>query len=51
MGHEVHEIADGVYAIAIWDPSWNSFNNCYVIKRADHVLMIDGCKADKAASW
>jgi glyoxylase-like metal-dependent hydrolase (beta-lactamase superfamily II) len=48
MAYEVNEIAGGVYAILIWDPSWSSFNNCYVINREDGVLMIDSCKAEQS---
>jgi glyoxylase-like metal-dependent hydrolase (beta-lactamase superfamily II) len=46
--YEVNEIAGGVYAILIWDPSWNSFNKCYVINREDAVLMIDSCKTEQS---
>lgn len=48
MDSVVKEIADGVFAIAIWDSSWNSYNNCYLINRVDDVLMIDCCKAEQS---
>nr|WP_040289214.1 MBL fold metallo-hydrolase [Alicyclobacillus hesperidum] len=47
MGYEVMEIAHGVFGIALWDPSWNSYNNCYLIKRADQFILIDCGKEEQ----
>jgi glyoxylase-like metal-dependent hydrolase (beta-lactamase superfamily II) len=34
-------ITQSVHALAVWDESWNSYNNCYVLLRDEQVLLID----------
>ena len=41
MKYEVTAICQGVHSLAIWDSSWNSYNNCYLLKRDHEVIMID----------
>ncbi|HEV8637789.1 MAG TPA: MBL fold metallo-hydrolase [Chloroflexota bacterium] len=51
MEYLVEEAAPGLYALAVWDESWNSFNNCYVLRPAgegDRAILIDSGKAEHA---
>ncbi len=41
----VEKIHEGLYAIAIWDDTWKSFNNCYLICVEDEKILIDTGKA------
>jgi hypothetical protein len=43
---DVQEVTDGVHAIAVWDSSWNSYNNCYALINDSRVTLIDSGKAD-----
>lgn len=45
MQHVIKEIADNLLAIALWDSSWNSYNNCYLIVRGNGFTLIDCCKS------
>lgn len=40
------KITKDIYAILLWDDTWDSYNNCYVIKDADKVTLIDSGKAE-----
>lgn len=35
-----------VYGFLLWDESWNSFNNCYVLVEGDEVTLIDSGKEE-----
>ncbi|GGO26557.1 MBL fold metallo-hydrolase [Deinococcus humi] len=39
-------LADDVFALAVWDEGWGSYNNCYLLVRGDRVLLIDTGKAE-----
>jgi glyoxylase-like metal-dependent hydrolase (beta-lactamase superfamily II) len=39
-------VKENVYVFSIWDSSWNSFNNCYVILQEEGVVLIDCGKKD-----
>jgi flavorubredoxin len=45
----IEPITSSVHALAIWDESWSSYNNAYVIRRDDDVLLIDTWKAEHAS--
>ncbi|TKC15316.1 MBL fold metallo-hydrolase [Robertmurraya kyonggiensis] len=40
------KITDHVYGFLLWDESWNSFNNCYVLVEGDEVTLIDSGKEE-----
>jgi hypothetical protein len=42
----VDEAAPGLYALAIWDDSSKSYNNCYLLRDGDGAILIDSGKAD-----
>jgi glyoxylase-like metal-dependent hydrolase (beta-lactamase superfamily II) len=44
----VHEAAPGLYALAIWDSSWQSYQNCYLLQEAG--ILIDSGKAEHASA-
>jgi glyoxylase-like metal-dependent hydrolase (beta-lactamase superfamily II) len=49
VAYLVEEAAPGLYALALWDESWNSFNNCYVLRPAGEgggAILIDSGKAE-----
>jgi hypothetical protein len=37
----IEPITSSVHALTIWDESWSSYNNAYVIRRDDDVHWID----------
>jgi len=37
-------VKDNVYAFAVWDSTWNSYNNCYIVLESDGVTLIDSGK-------
>lgn len=43
---EVQEVTSGVYALAVWDSSWNSYNNCYALVDDADVTLVDSWKMD-----
>lgn len=43
---QLQEVTDGVYAVAVWDSSWNSYNNYYAAGMDSGVTLIDSGKAD-----
>ncbi|MGQ0550826.1 MAG: MBL fold metallo-hydrolase [Armatimonadota bacterium] len=51
MGRDwnLEQVTSGVYALAVWDESWNSFNDCYVVVRENRTLLVDSGKAEHAA--
>jgi glyoxylase-like metal-dependent hydrolase (beta-lactamase superfamily II) len=42
-------VKENVYVLAIWDSSWNSYNNCYFIVQEDGVTLIDSSKEAHSA--
>lgn len=42
-------VSEGLHAFAVWDESWHSYNNCYVLARDGNVLLIDSGKAEHAS--
>ena len=38
-------ITPEIHALAVWDESWNSYNNCYIIVRDSQVMLIDTGRA------
>lgn len=40
------EIAENIFAFLLWDDSWNSFNNCYVVLEKDGVTLVDSGKEE-----
>lgn len=47
-GYQHEKVVDGVYAFAIWDASWNSYNNCYLVVDGDGLTFVDTGKAEHA---
>lgn len=43
---ELQEVTNGVYALAVWDSSWNSYNNCYALVGDSGLTLIDAGKTD-----
>ncbi|WP_409290817.1 MBL fold metallo-hydrolase [Peribacillus sp. SCS-37] len=41
MDYLLERAGDGIYALAIWDSSWNSYNNCYILLGDKGVALID----------
>lgn len=39
-------LTNGVFALAVWDDGWHSYNNCYLLVRGDQVVLIDTGKAE-----
>ncbi|PET69660.1 hypothetical protein CN514_08470 [Bacillus sp. AFS001701] len=37
-------VVDNIYALAIWDTEWKSYNNCYFIIQDNGVTLIDSGK-------
>ena len=35
-----------MFALAVWDEGWSSYNNCYLLVRGDQVVLIDTGKAE-----
>ncbi|MED4205771.1 MBL fold metallo-hydrolase [Neobacillus mesonae] len=42
----LEEIAKDVYAFLLWDKSWNSYNNCYLLLENNHYILIDSGKEE-----
>ncbi len=39
-------LAEGMFALAVWDEGWHSYNNCYLLIRGDQVIVIDTGRAE-----
>ncbi|MGE7610250.1 hypothetical protein ACQKML_27260 [Peribacillus frigoritolerans] len=39
-------ITKDVYAFLVWDESWNSYNNCYLLLEDNDILLIDSGKVE-----
>ncbi|WP_053958894.1 MBL fold metallo-hydrolase [Sulfobacillus thermosulfidooxidans] len=48
MPFVISKVADSVFGIALWDSSWNSYNNCYVINREGKTLLLDCGKREQS---
>lgn len=42
----LEEIVNGVYAFLVWDESWNSYNNCYLLLEDNNIILIDSGKEE-----
>lgn len=40
------KVTDTIYCFLVWDDSWKSFNNFYVVDEASEVILIDSGKAE-----
>ncbi|WP_436371571.1 MBL fold metallo-hydrolase [Cytobacillus sp. BC1816] len=39
-------VAKNLYAFLVWDESWNSYNNCYLLLENNNVILIDSGKKE-----
>jgi len=46
MNYIFEPITDNSYALAVYDTSWNSYNNCYIIARNEDLIFIDAGKTE-----
>ncbi|HEY3364832.1 MAG TPA: MBL fold metallo-hydrolase [Symbiobacteriaceae bacterium] len=46
MTNHLAPVEGGAHALAVWDGSWNSYNNCYILATEDGVILIDAGKAE-----
>jgi len=46
MEFHFENVVGGIYALAVWDTDWKSYNNCYILLREDSVTLIDTGKSD-----
>lgn len=44
--YQLEIVTKNVYALAVWDSSWNSYNNCYILTDNGEVTLIDSGKAE-----
>lgn len=49
VNYEFEKVTEGVYALAVYDPSWESYNNCYIVVQDHDVLLIDCGKAEHSS--
>lgn len=47
-GYQWEKVVDGAFAFAIWDASWNSFNDCYLVVDGDGLTLVDTGKTEHA---
>lgn len=40
------QVAKNVYAFLVWDQSWNSYNNCYLLLEHNNITLIDSGKEE-----
>ncbi|MBI3975981.1 MAG: MBL fold metallo-hydrolase, partial [Armatimonadetes bacterium] len=40
------QVVEGVYALAVWDASWNSYNNCYIVIGTRDLVLVDTGKLE-----
>ncbi|WP_254660805.1 MBL fold metallo-hydrolase [Bacillus sp. FJAT-27225] len=43
-------IAKDLYTFLVWDESWNSYNNCYLLLEDNDILLIDSGKVEHSQS-
>lgn len=46
MNYLFEQVVDNVYVLAVWDSSWNSYNNCYLLLNDEGVILIDTGKTE-----
>lgn len=46
MENYFEKVTDNVYCFLVWDESWNSYNNLYIIDEATEIILIDSGKAE-----
>lgn len=46
MNDYFQKITENLYGFLVWDKSWNSFNNCYVLINGNDVILIDSGKEE-----
>ncbi|MCM3405703.1 MBL fold metallo-hydrolase [Cytobacillus oceanisediminis] len=39
-------VAKNIYAFLVWDESWNSYNNCYLLLENNNIILIDSGKKE-----
>lgn len=44
--YQLEIVTKNVYALAVWDSSWNSYSNCYILTDNSEVTLIDSGKAE-----
>jgi flavorubredoxin len=44
----IEQVTPSLYALAVWDEGWHSFNNCYVVRDGGHAILIDSGKTEHA---
>ncbi|WP_419392756.1 MBL fold metallo-hydrolase [Cytobacillus praedii] len=42
----LEHVAKNVYAFLVWDQSWNSYNNCYLLLEHNNITLIDSGKEE-----
>ncbi len=47
--HQFGVVTDNVYALTVWDSSWNSYNNCYILAHDGEVTLVDSGKAEHSS--
>lgn len=40
------EVSKNLYAFLVWDESWNSYNNCYLLVEKNNIILIDSGKEE-----
>lgn len=40
------QINESIFSFLLWDDSWKSFNNCYLIVEGEEIILIDSGKAE-----
>jgi glyoxylase-like metal-dependent hydrolase (beta-lactamase superfamily II) len=48
MPYEIASITPNLYALAVFDDSWGSYNNVYVLRTEDETILVDSGKAEHA---
>lgn len=46
---KLEQVTNGVHALAVWDESWKSYNDCYVVIQENRTLLVDTGKAEHAS--
>jgi glyoxylase-like metal-dependent hydrolase (beta-lactamase superfamily II) len=49
MENLFESVKENVYVLAIWDSTWNSYNNCYFIVQEDGITLIDSSKEEHSS--
>lgn len=46
MENHFQKITENLYGFLLWDESWNSYNNCYVLIEGNEIILIDSGKKE-----